>query len=515
MASVTLLVAPMATAQFINHRVSGASRTDPNEVSIAIDPTNPQNVIAGANLRYAYQSTDGGVTWLTRQLPVGTWGDPSVAFDADGRAFFAHLSNPSGGYFIERLIVHRSTDGGATWFDSVGVGYRPPKQQDKEWIVADAGNTPYRNRLYMAWTEFDAYGSTRTTDSTRILFSRSTDHGTTWAEPTVISDRGGDCLDDDQTVEGAVPAIGPNGEVYLAWAGPLGIMLDRSFDGGVTFGQDIFVADQPGGWAIDVDSIYRANGLPQTLCDVSASATRGRVYVLWCDQRNGPKDTDIFIASSDDQGSTWSPPRRVNGDASGRHQFFPWGAIDPATGILYVVYYDRRQTVNALTDVVVARSSDGGMTFSETTISQSSFWPRKSVFFGDYSGIAARNGVIHPVWTRLDTTRRSIWTARLLDGQLTGVMPEQDIPATTELLPAYPNPFNPATRLTFRLERSSHVSLSIISVLGREMERIVDVPLPAGTHTASWNAAGQPSGVYIAALRADGHVLHQKLVLIR
>ena len=79
-----------------------------------------------------------------------------------------------------------------------------------------------------------------------------------------ISDKGGNCVDSDSTVEGAVPAIGPNGEVFVSWAGPLGIMFDKSTDGGVTFGNDTFVTTQPGGWDFDVPAIYRANGLPIT-----------------------------------------------------------------------------------------------------------------------------------------------------------------------------------------------------------------------------------------------------------
>jgi hypothetical protein len=69
-------------------------------------------------------------------------------------------------------------------------------------------------------------------------------------------------------VEGAVPAVGPEGQVYVAWGGPLGIMLDKSLDGGVTFGRDLFVTDQPGGWAFGVPGLRRANGMPVTAVSV-------------------------------------------------------------------------------------------------------------------------------------------------------------------------------------------------------------------------------------------------------
>jgi hypothetical protein len=131
----------------------------------------------------------------------------------------------------------------------------------------------------------DYYGSTNPNDSTRILFSRSTDAGITWASPVRLSDKGGNCVDSDSTVEGAVPAIGPDGEVYVSWSGPLGIMFDKSTDGGITFGQDIFVADQPGGWDFNIPGIYRCNGMPVTACDAGDSPFRGNIYINWSDQR--------------------------------------------------------------------------------------------------------------------------------------------------------------------------------------------------------------------------------------
>jgi hypothetical protein len=66
-------------------------------------------------------------------------------------------------------------------------------------------------------------------------------------------------------------SVGPNGEIFLAWSGPLGIMFDKSTDGGVTFGKEVFVTSQPGGRDFNVPGIYRCNGLPITACDVSNS----------------------------------------------------------------------------------------------------------------------------------------------------------------------------------------------------------------------------------------------------
>lgn len=406
-------------AQFPNIRVSQPSSTDPNETSIAINPLDPNNLVAGANIRYYYYSTDGGYTWIQGNLssPLGVWGDPCVVFDLNGHCYFGHLSNPSsGGYWIDRIVVQKSTNKGISWSSGVGIGYNPPtRNQDKEWLAVDWTNSPYRNNIYVAWTEFDSYGSSNPQDSSRILFSRSTDGGLTWSAPVRLSDKGGDCIDEDNTVEGAVPAIGPNGEIYVAWAGPLGLVFDKSTDGGLTWGNDKIVTSIPGGWDFSVPGIYRCNGLPITACDISNSPYRGNIYINWSDQRNGTNNTDVFIVKSTDGGNTWSQPKKVNQDNTQTHQFFTWMTVDPATGFIYIVYYDRRNYNDNRTDVYVARSTDGGETFTEFKVSQSPFTPTSSIFFGDYTGITALNGKVYPIWTRLENGQRSVWIAIIQD----------------------------------------------------------------------------------------------------
>ena len=106
-----------------------------------------------------------------------------MVFDADGNLYYSHLSYPQSGSWLDRIVVQKSTDGGLTWSDGVGIGHNPPKDQDKSIMTADRTGSPYRNNLYIAWTEFDIYGSSVPTDSTRILFSRSVDQGFSWSEP--------------------------------------------------------------------------------------------------------------------------------------------------------------------------------------------------------------------------------------------------------------------------------------------------------------------------------------------
>ena len=411
-----LLIGSQGYAQYPNVMINNPSSSDPEEVSIAIDPSNPNYLAAGANIDYTYYSTDGGYNWSQQTLSssLGVWGDPCLVYDGSGNLYYGHLSVAS--YWIDRIVIQRSTNHGINYNDGAGIGFNNPKQQDKEWIGVDMTGSPYHGNVYVTWTEFDSYGSSNPADSSRIRFSRSTDQGLTWSPAVTISDVSGDCIDSDNTDEGAVPCVGPNGQIYVSWAGPLGLIFDKSTDGGTTWGNDIFVSDIPGGWDFAVSGIYRANGLPITACDTgSSSSYNGNIYINWSDQRNGTDNTDVFFVKSTDGGNTWTSPLKVNDDNTTRHQFFTWMTIDQTTGFIYCCFYDRRNTTGAATDVFVARSTDGGDTFDNFKVSESSFTPTSGIFFGDYTNIAAYNRMIYPMWMRLNNSSLSVWTAIIND----------------------------------------------------------------------------------------------------
>ncbi len=384
------------------------------EPSICISPINQDLIIGGSVLNNVYLSNDGGVTWTKDKLQssYGVFGDPVIRADYEGNFYFSHLSNPTGrAYqdpeFLDRIVVQKSSDNGLTWNDGSYSKPSMTKDHDKQWMVTD----PRTNHLYMTWTEFDKYGSKKAEDKSRILFSKSTDGSNSWSDPITISDLEGDCIDDDNTTEGAVPAVGPNGEIYVAWSYNEKIFFDRSDDDGLTWGKDKIIAKQPEGWTIDIPGIPRCNGMPITEVDLSQGPYRGNIYVNWGDQRNGTDDTDIWIISSSDGGNKWTSAKRVNDDLAGKHQFLSWMDIDPTTGYIYIVFYDRRAYDDNATDVYLAYSTDGAETFTNVKISEKPFTPTIGGFFGDYNDISAYNGRIRPIWTRLDNNVQSVWTA--------------------------------------------------------------------------------------------------------
>ncbi len=400
---------------------SGSSALGPSEPTICINPTNHKNIVAGAILDNVYVSNDGGETWYGQQLmsSSGVYGDPVIRADKNGHFYYSHLSNPSDRAwrsqdFLDRIVIQKSKDGGKTWTDGSYTTPNPSKDQDKQWLAIHPDN----GQIYMTWTEFDKYGSRESSDKSRILFSSSNDGGISWTAPRAINALEGDCLDDDQTTEGAVPAVGPKGEIYVSWSYDEKIYFDKSLDNGKTWlKNDLLVTDQPGGWAYDVPGIMRCNGLPFTEVDLSEGPYKGTIYINWTDQRNGIDDTDVWICRSRDGGETWSKPIRVNNDTTVSHQFFTAFDVDPETGIVYVVFHDRRFHQDTTTDVFLAYSTDGGNNFENIRINSESFVPSPFVFFGDYNDICALNGIVRPIWTQLSGRELSIWTALLEFGK--------------------------------------------------------------------------------------------------
>ena len=390
----------------------GYSQVEP---SIYINPKNTNEVIAGTVMNDYYYSVDGGQTWKSRSIKskYGVNGDPVMLIDTLERYFYFHLSNINGQSLVGGIVSQYSKKiKGKRWKDGHTVANE--KFHDKHWVALD----PRTNHIYMTWTQFDAYDSDKKKDRSNILFSKS-ENGCTWSEAIDISYWSGDCKDNDKTAEGAVPAVGPNGEIYVVWSRNDSLWLNVSLDDGKTwFEKEKFIMKQPGGWVIDIPGIYRCNGLPVTMCDLSPAKTNGNLYVNWVDTLNGADNNDVWLTKSSDGGKTWSDRIKVNGEDQNHHQFLTWMTIDQSNGYLYFVYYDRRDQTDYKTDVYLAVSKDAGETFKEYKISESPFEPNPRIFFGDYTNISVHNGVIRPIWTRLHKGKITAWTALIHQNDL-------------------------------------------------------------------------------------------------
>lgn len=410
-APLSLLLAQ--TVPFLNVEVfPNEGGFNPCEPSVAVSRKNPNIVVAGCVIDKAAVSTDGGKTWTRSKLksPWGVYGDPAIISDALGNFYYLHLANPGpADRWLECIVCQRMPVNSTELGNPSGIGPNAPKNQDKAWPAAH----PERPEVAVSWTQFDKYADKNPDKRSNILFSRSIDSGATWTSPVRINEFSGDCLDSDNTPEGAVPAISPDGTISVVWAFDGKLFLDQSTDGGKNWrARDQVIASQKGGWDIMVDGIGRCNGMPILQVDQSSGKNRGNLYVMYSEEAS-EGDSDIMLIRSTDGGKTWSKPLRVNQDPPGSQQFFPWLAVDQATGDLFAVYYDRRGCKGVDTNVTVAWSTDGGLTFKEHRVNQAVIDMSPKGFFGDYNNISAHDGRIVPIWTEVKEGKTSVWVAPL------------------------------------------------------------------------------------------------------
>jgi hypothetical protein len=379
-----------------------------------VNPNNPNQVVAAFQPAAIAYSADGARTFTTAELPpVVGWrggGDVSVAFDNKGQAFLGTLhfdklgsqSYWAHGAGRNGIFVRRSLDGGKTWEkDAVAIKAYQGNERDIQWedmprVFADAQpSSPYSGNVYIGWIEWQL-------DESIILFARSTDSGKTFSKPMRISTHAGLPRDDNGGLVGFVGAVGADGTVYAIWNDGSTITFTQSQDGGISFEPSrvaIEVAPPYFGGAGGIPGVSRVMGFPQFGVDARPGKNRGALYLAWSDYRNG--DVDVFSVSSNDHGKTWSKPVRVNSDPvhDGIDQFFQWMTVDPVTGEIYVQFYDRRDDpANRKTGFTLARSTDGGRTFTNYAWSESLF-ESQNAFLGDYTWLVAYDRKVYGIWT--------------------------------------------------------------------------------------------------------------------
>jgi hypothetical protein len=469
------LIYQIGRAQFPNIAIS--SQFAPEEVCIAINPENPAQIIAGSNLASAYYSEDGGYNWIRKGLickEFNVYGDPVVFWDTAQNAYYMHLSFPDkkitpDGAWVDRIVLNKSTDFGKTFPQCFAFGKNGKKVQDKHWACVDEKT----NTIHVTWTQFDKYESKEITDTSIIRYASSKDGGETWSEPKKISFYTGDCLDSDNTVEGAVPSMGPNGEIYVAWAGPKGLVFQRSFDGGKTWMEKEKILNPlKNGWDYKVEGVFRTNGLPFTCCDISNSPRRGRIYICWGDEKNGEKNKDVFLIYSDDKGENWTDPILVTYRPNHKEQFMPYLTVDQKTGAVYILYYDRQNFCgNEFTDVYLAVSNNGGLKFDYYKINENSFKPDKDIFFGDYIGLSAVNGQVRPIWMQMDEKKKlGIFTAIINDST---IKKYSLLNSNNNLTIEKTFKYDKKIKINFNLKEKAEMTASITKPLDASFEKVI------------------------------------------
>src|SRR5712691_344213 len=400
-----------------------------SETSITVNPNNTGILVGGSNEIFrlpmrGYFSNDGGKSWSGVDLPLpppattnGTdfGSDPGVAFDTHGNVYYSYIVVFFNRFFASiqgtEMAVAKSSDGGKTWphvtffnFNS-GTG----KFNDKPYIAVDTNpQSPFHDSVYVAWDNA-SLNAGKSSANNALLFARSTDGGLTFTSPTAVNTLTGG----PSEVIGADPFVGPNGKVYVAWHDVQNnrLMVNSSFDGGVTFGQQQTIAPTIVAFDDGIPAMASRRALLYPACDVdrSSGANRGTLYCSWMEE-TATHRTDIFVSHSTDRGAKWRSPLRVNDDPTGvrKDQFNQWLSVDPASGSVDLSWNDaRNDPADIKTDIYFSQSTDGGLSFAPNVKVTTAMSDESAANpcadagnqYGDYEGIVAFGSIVHPIWT--------------------------------------------------------------------------------------------------------------------
>jgi hypothetical protein len=403
-----------------------------SETYITLNPAHPKSLAGGSNEIFrdpmrGYFSSDGGLTWggVDAPLPPPLQGtndsrfgsDPSLVFDTRGNLFYSYIVvffGGGNGVDGSQMAVARSTDGGQTYAQANFFMFQSGSNHfnDKPMITADANTaSPYRDNIYVAW---DASSGGSTTGG-GIHLATSNDHGTSFSVARVDNPAG-----PGQGI-GAVPFVGPNGEVYVAWNDYHNnvIAFNRSLDGGVSWNAQRTIAAKTAAFDVGIPAESFRRALVYPACDVdrSTGTHRGRLFCSWMDLTPASV-TDIFLAFSDDRGASWSTPQAVTDQFSTKlvDRFNHWLSTDAVTGDVNISFYDTRNDTTGsrfMTDTYFTQSNDSGVSFRSPNVRVSSassnehdcggVFPCSAIDYGnqqgDYEGLVSYAGVSHPIWT--------------------------------------------------------------------------------------------------------------------
>lgn len=391
------------------------------EPAVAINPANNNQLFMASRNEvgglYTARSSDGGVTWTSQLIArTGTpaagdlpraYGNASVAWDAFGNLFLAYLAqgSPSANTYV---ALAQSQDGGATFYSPAGSGpvlllpdNSQPMLGDRPTVRVGPSSAGYPGSVWVTyWTKGGIAVS-----GAGVSGLGKVGPLTTWQPVQPAAVNFGDV------------AVGPKGEV-IATYGPNGgssraIYINVKPDGlgsgafstsslvtNVNMGGFTDIPAQPN-WGVDPEA--------RLAWDRSCGPHQGRVYLAYTDAPSlGSADTNIFVVYSDDMGTTWSAPVRVNDDTGTNSQFLPAISLDQRDGTIALTWYDARDSaLNDTARYYGAFSTDGAASFSANfpiaagTSNQANSKAAgnyKKVDYGDYTANAFVNGRLVPVW---------------------------------------------------------------------------------------------------------------------
>ncbi|MDZ7267059.1 MAG: T9SS type A sorting domain-containing protein [candidate division KSB1 bacterium] len=445
---------------------------------------------------------------LTGNFPTGsdlTW--PRIV--VDGKDYFhvvvTHFSfDPFPGLGGGQYPVYgRSTDGGLNWefrfmFQKAGAAPGdPPDTTGGLWI----GGGDADAYAIDAWGDkvgiaaFCAYDAGF--NSNEILFAESSDNGATWTWSNITS-----------VGRGVPPADGdfrPNGHLDLIY--------DREGIPHIVFENFLVLPDSAG--TAPESFLYTQSPL------LHWSPTTGVTYVA-------------SRADLPDAEQNRLPGSQLWGRGLGSGLYWPSLGVDESN-VLYVAFSAPTagdvdpDSVNYL-DIYATASADGGATWGSPAVNLTASPGTEDKYVSVaklvddslrfvYNSDDVNGGTVQP-GNQTTPTMMMYYTFSAADiPKINTAVRDRDpmagLPADYALAQNFPNPFNPTTVISFSLPASVKVKLEVFNALGQKVATLVNHKLPAGSHTATWNAASMPSGIYFYKLEAGSFSQTRKMVLAK
>jgi hypothetical protein len=119
---------------------------------------------------------------------------------------------------------------------------------------------------------------------------------------------------------------------------------------------------------------FKPSSQPLIACDLSNAEYKGRIYICWCDVKNGVKNEDIFLSFSEDTGKTWCEPILLTYYPNHKIQNKPFLFVDQSNGKVMVLFYDAfNSTDGSKWETILALSSNGGLKFDNYFLNEKRF----------------------------------------------------------------------------------------------------------------------------------------------
>src|SRR5438067_12021450 len=327
-----------------------ANPDDPNEVVVAYNDSRGRN-FNPINISGASVSTDGGNTFtrLTKangQSPFdNTFGDPVVLYHKpSGTWVTVWLDGACGGQGLGGYKSLTPDDPNSwTHFCAFNEG---SADRESGWADNNPGS-PFFGSLYISWNDFNV-------GNANIFVIRSTDGGTTWSSPVMVSTQPTFIRNTQITGD-----LGGNGTIYIAGMDEGGggfphndtNLIFKSTDGGATWSNTYTGTPFPGPgvgavgyFAVmftDFGGYWRHEGWGEP------AAFNNIVHLVYAQHGTGSDAGDVFYIRSTDGGVTFGAPLMLNTDGGTRPQAQPTLSVSP-TGTLLATWYDARESANCV-----------------------------------------------------------------------------------------------------------------------------------------------------------------------